>query len=205
MDHIPYIETFTGKQFHFLDPAVEEFDIIDISTALANQCRFTGHVKSFYSVAEHSVLCSTLVHEWGGTMQQQLQALLHDGTEAYLTDVASPVKPFLGDYKPMEKNIWSKLAVAFEVPAEFFPIVKRADLGALLIEAEHLMPSKGKEWSQYAEWAKEAGELPKLLPMCLSPRQARLVFLRRFDTITGSHIVDSLFIRQLDPQEVSNG
>lgn len=205
--HEPYIETFTGKKFHFLNPTKEEFDIIDISSALANQCRFTGHVRQFYSVAEHSILTAAIVKEWGGTIQQQLQALMHDGTEAYLTDVASPVKPFLDGYKPLEKALWGKLAEAFEIPVEFFDIVKKADLAALLVEAEYLMPSKGHDWTEYGVWKEKVGELPKIAPLCLPPRQARMSFMRVFDTLAGTNIVSSLFVpnRELLLPAVANG
>lgn len=68
-----YIETYSGKKFHILDPQPDEIDIIDIAHALSMNCRYTGHCLEFYSIAEHSVYTSQLVSE-----ENKLWALLHD-------------------------------------------------------------------------------------------------------------------------------
>ena len=60
----------SGNYFDLQDPSASRFEVTDIAHALSNICRFTGHTRQFYSVAEHSVLCSYLVpHEdrWEGT------------------------------------------------------------------------------------------------------------------------------------------
>ena len=49
------IQTFTGKKFDPLNPNLNDFCIEDIAHSLSLQCRFTGHCRVFYSVAEHSV------------------------------------------------------------------------------------------------------------------------------------------------------
>ena len=67
------IVTFTGELFCPLDPDPSKINIEDVAHALANSCRFTGHVRKFYSVAQHSVLCSMLVPN-----ELRLTALLHD-------------------------------------------------------------------------------------------------------------------------------
>jgi len=186
----PYIETFTGKIFHFLDPQPDEIDLVDIAHALSQQCRYTGHCKQFYSVAEHSVLVAALVKHKGGDSKQQLQGLLHDATEAYLTDVASPVKPFLGDYKPMESVLWRAIAEVFAVPFEFDPLVRWADQAALLLEAAVLLPSGGKDWKERKEFV---GELPNMgRILCLQPTLARHAFLKTFDNLAGTGVVPSI-------------
>src|SRR4051812_43149736 len=79
------IITHTGKWFNVLDPNPDEVDIEDIAHALALQCRFTGHTDEFYSVAQHSVLVANhCPSEYG------IYGLLHDGSEAYLSDIARP-------------------------------------------------------------------------------------------------------------------
>lgn len=86
MNENPYILTYTGRKFYPLTPSVDEVHIEDIAHALSNKCRFTGHTEVFYSVAQHSVIVSSLFNTspiWG---------LLHDAAEAYLPDVASPIK-----------------------------------------------------------------------------------------------------------------
>lgn len=97
-----WISTYKG---HRLNPLVltgnEVFDIEDIAHSLALQCRFTGHTATFYSVAQHSLLVSDLIYErMRGNPEDEndidwkmvLAALLHDAEEAYLMDLARPLK-----------------------------------------------------------------------------------------------------------------
>ena len=81
-----WIHTFTGRHFYPLNPNADDVDIEDIAHALANTCRFNGHVSTFYSVAQHCVLASQYCES------DPLWALMHDAAEAYLPDVAAPVK-----------------------------------------------------------------------------------------------------------------
>ena len=97
-DNIVYTEnsirTFTGKVFDLkiLDP--ESICIEDIAHALAKTTRFGGHLKEFYSVAQHSVLMAQLVPS-----ELKVEALLHDASEAYLGDMPSPFKKMMPEYK----------------------------------------------------------------------------------------------------------
>lgn len=87
----PWIQTFTGKQFWPLTPKAEDVCIEDIAHALAFKCRFGGHCKTFYSVAEHSCRVAEILRP-----EHQLIGLLHDAAEAYLPDVAAPIKSAIG-------------------------------------------------------------------------------------------------------------
>ena len=84
-----WIQTYTGGKFHLLAPRQEEINIVDIAHALSMMCRFTGHVRRFYSVSEHSWHASYLVPK-----QDALWALLHDASEAYMADMNRPLKHF---------------------------------------------------------------------------------------------------------------
>lgn len=107
------IMTYTGKQVRPLTPDPSTICIEDIAHSLANQCRFTGHTKSFYSVAQHSVIVSEICD-----YKDAMWGLLHDGSEAYLSDIARPLKSQkgLGDiYKEAEKNLMLAIADKFEL------------------------------------------------------------------------------------------
>ena len=87
-----WIHTFTGRKFDPLHPDPGQVVIEDIAHALALKCRFTGHTRTFYSVAEHSVRVAALLGFWGHNPQTQLQGLLHDASEAYLPDISATIK-----------------------------------------------------------------------------------------------------------------
>lgn len=106
-----WIQTFTGRKFYPLDPRPEEIFVEDIAHALARQCRFAGHVKRFYSVAEHSFYVMMFAPDeykkWG---------LLHDAAEAYLVDLPQPIKKFMPDYRDFEHKLQIAIAERFGLP-----------------------------------------------------------------------------------------
>src|SRR5690606_4110631 len=103
--HQGMIRTFTGIYVDVFDPTPEMICIEDIAHALAHQCRFAGHVKRFYSVAQHSVMCSRMVDRL-----YQMEALLHDASEAYLLDIPKPIKEKIVGYKEMEDRMMGLIA-----------------------------------------------------------------------------------------------
>lgn len=56
-----WMSTYTGRRFYVCDPRTEEVFIEDIAHSLALQCRFNGHIRTFYSVAQHSLLVAGIV------------------------------------------------------------------------------------------------------------------------------------------------
>ena len=47
-----WILTNSGKHFDFADPQPDQIDILDIAQGLANECRYAGQCRVFYSVAQ---------------------------------------------------------------------------------------------------------------------------------------------------------
>lgn len=177
----PWIETVSGVQFTFLDPKPEQIVINDIAHALSMTCRYSGHVKQFYSVAEHCYHVSYFVPP-----EQALSALMHDASEAYITDIASPVKQYLTNYKEMEDVIMRAIANKFKFTWPMTDEVKYADLLLLSNEAYQLMPGQGKNWNMW-DYIKrpKAEEGPAV--QCWSSRWANRMFLKRFGELYESN------------------
>lgn len=175
----PWIQTYNGRQVHPFDPDPAQIDIHDIAHALANLCRFTGHTQQFYSVAQHSVLvaqqCPAEFAAWG---------LMHDAAEAYLNDIARPLKQntWIADGQApairidvIERRIGEAIAQRFDLP---WPVdeqceraVKEIDTRLLLTEKRDLMSREPAEWSVSGEpfdWTVEPW----------TPEQAEREFLR---------------------------
>lgn len=104
-----WIQTYSGRAFYPLAPYPQDVCIEDIAHALSQLCRFGGHCRRFYSVAEHSVLLSRVV-----VPEFQLWALLHDASEAYLVDVPRPIKKQLPAYVEAERRVMAAICARFE-------------------------------------------------------------------------------------------
>lgn len=182
----PDIRTVSGGYFEFLTPERSEILIEDIAHALSHVCRFAGHTRVFYSVAQHSVLVSRVVAQ--RSPSHRLAALLHDATEAYLGDVTSPLKRLLPDYQAIEQRVEAAILTRFGLPPVLDPVVKQADHILLATEQRYLMPPESDAWAQ------EAG-IP-LLPESLAqewrlleplePSAAREFFLAEYRAIHGT-------------------
>jgi hypothetical protein len=131
------IRTFTGIYMNVFEPTCEMICIEDIAHALSMQCRFGGHLPEYYSVAQHSFLCSSLIGE-----KYALDALLHDASEAYLLDIPRPIKKRLSNYKEIEDRLMTLIAVEFGFKYPLASEVKDIDEILLKMEWEHIMLRK---------------------------------------------------------------
>lgn len=207
-----WIQVHSGGKFWPLDPRGEEVRIDDMAHALSLICRFTGHTKDFYSVAQHSVLVAWTVKRWlkeatcsgcktvgflldgkyvratryrdvddyyellcddcfedarapahsitsvldeRGINLIALAGLLHDGSEAYICDIARPVKmlPEMKAYRDAERKVQACIYHAFGM-LPFEPnLVKRADNVLLATEARDLLATLHADWTiRPPEW-----------------------------------------------------
>lgn len=99
------ITTYSGVHFDPLAPRPERILAEDIAHALSLICRGNGHVRVFYSVAQHSLACSREAEARGLSARVQLGCLLHDAAEAYLSDVTRPVKERLPQFRAAEERL----------------------------------------------------------------------------------------------------
>jgi 5'-nucleotidase len=132
----PYLQTVSGRWVNPFDPDPSQLDAGDIARALANQCRFGGHCRVFYSVAQHSVIVSRIVEERGGDVEDVFAALMHDAAEAYLGDMPHPLKhrsPLGAAFREAEGHLEQAIRDRFGIkPA--IPGIKQADRALLATE-----------------------------------------------------------------------
>jgi len=99
-----YMTTYSGEKIAPLDPEPERINITDIAHALSMLCRASGHLKHFFSVGQHCVNCANEAKARGLSKRVQLACLLHDGSEAYISDITRPVKQHLPRYIEIEDH-----------------------------------------------------------------------------------------------------
>ena len=144
-----WTQTAFGVKFHILDPQPEDFLIGDIAHALSNQCRFTGHTTKFYSVCDHSIrVCHYIKDKYPGNHREAYAGLMHDASEAYLSDLARPIKhlPEFQFYRDLENSLMAKIAARFEFDWPMSEIVREADNVLLGTEARDLIYRPIDDW-----------------------------------------------------------
>jgi len=169
----PRMLTFTGKLVNPLDLHQDDICIEDIAHALAYQCRYNGHTKKFYSVAEHCILLA-VTDEYPGPPGMKL---MHDAAEAYLPDVCCPLKNYLEGFKEIEENVMKVVSKVFGLPlfkGVINDAVKEGDSKIIYWESKALMP-------EHEVWGEPTKPFVELLG--LTPWQAEELFLKLFSEI----------------------
>lgn len=167
----------SGVMHDLLNPAANgDPNIEDIAHALANICRWTGHTVKARRVAEHCIRAAAIAPP-----ECKLHVLMHDAAEAYLGDVATPLKLLLPEYSRIEDmhDKWIgdwlfNFLKTFPVgPVAYF--VKQADHIMLHTEARDLM---GAPWA-YPDFCTEARIHPTIAPVDVAG-----TFIRIFKELT---------------------
>jgi 5'-deoxynucleotidase YfbR-like HD superfamily hydrolase len=140
-----FITTYTKIKFSPLFPDKDKKNIIDIAHSLSHLCRGNGHLKHFYSVAQHSVNCAEEAKMRGLSEKIQLACLLHDASEAYISDITRPVKKHLPNYIEIENKLQILIYEKYlDEPLNDYEIhlVKKTDDDMLICEFNALMRKK---------------------------------------------------------------
>lgn len=182
-----WLQTYTGGRFWPLDPRPEEVKLEDIAHALSLVCRFAGHTKHFYSVAQHSVLVSRLFPD---DSHMALWGLMHDAPEAYIGDITRPLKQYLMTYESgmhrriadHEDAIMEAVAATLNLcPYPNWDKIKDADNVLLATEARDLMSPLDPDWHK---WIKDVPTMPETIEPW-SPDMAEVRFIRRYQELKG--------------------
>lgn len=135
-NHNMWLGTNSGKVIDLLNPDPEQIDLGDICEALPKICRFNGQINIHYSVAEHSMFVAELVPD-----KLKYQAILHDATEAYICDIPTPLKRYLGEqYMELERRLALAIGQKFGVDlVNLNPLVQEADAVVTISERDELV------------------------------------------------------------------
>lgn len=155
-------------------PSQSDIDINDIAHALSMICRFGGHTKYHYSVAQHSVYVSRLVPK-----PLRMAALLHDAAEAYIGDMVRPVKTMMHGFQKIEAIIATSVRLKYGLTLDEVnhDDIHQADLAMLATERQQLMRELDLPWPILNNI--EPAEI-HIKPMM--PNEARDLFLLTFHT-----------------------
>ncbi len=167
----PWIQTYSGRRLNILSFEPEDIHDIDVAHALANTCRFNGHTKFFYSVAEHSILAYRIA-----PTVLKAEMLLHDASEMLISDIPKPVKVALdswtsGSWTHFESLVYERFALRYGIPRRLTPEARAIDMAMLSAERSQCMNDTVHDW----------GPLPPpanvwIKPMC--PEEAEHEFLK---------------------------
>lgn len=174
-----WIMTASGRKFYPLAPNCEQLALYDIAHALSMQCRWNGHTRVFYSVAQHCVLMSELCHA------HPAEALMHDASEAYISDVPKPVKRQLPEFEAHEDRLLRRI---FECWGLVYPLpkeVKLCDDILLRWEARDLFSDDRCVQIFGAGSRDSIRHLPPIEP--LTPREAERLFIDRAISLGVTH------------------
>ena len=182
-----WLDTSSGRRVNLARPEPSDISAEDVAGALSRVCRFGGHAREYFSVAQHALLVEEIVDSWGRS-DLALEALHHDSHEAFTCDIPSPLKKLLSAageysvYQALRDRFDDAISAAFGFSRHLLPsdqrVLKRADSVAFALEASRLLANGGDD--AIADRDGYTVELAfRECPEPLGPSVARDAFLRR--------------------------
>lgn len=185
-EEVIWIETFTRRRVDPLHMLEDDIDIRDIYISLSHLCRYVGQCKRFYSVGQHSIHVAEMVLNapHGDRPREEhhrtcLAALLHDGAEAYISDISRPVKHSIAQLMKVEDRLMGEVTKRFKLHGADWSLIKKMDNIMLATEAFELMQSRGEGW-----YLPEPRDRHLVIPVMTST-EVQDVFIDRFHMFGG--------------------
>jgi uncharacterized protein len=161
-ESLPFTTTGSGRKFYPTRPERTEFNICDIARGLSKANRWNGQTGEPYSVAQHSVLCAEF---FPNDTRKAYRALMHDAAEAYIGDIARPIKALLPDFKRLERTVEAAIFFQFDVEVtdkEVIDAVHMADLWMLFEERRQLFEFPDLLEKTFSDWTIEPAVFPEM-------------------------------------------
>ncbi len=196
-----WMQTYSGRILRIFDPDLPSVCIEDIAHALSMKCRFGGHCKKFYSVAEHSVHMSrahrvATHHDMAKQicMADKRGFLMHDIGEYALPDVVPALKRRLWvwtptgmmTFKDFEMKLVERLihhlrinsGISEEIVIAWHgETVKWYDMRMLALERDIMMEEPDEDWGAMAD------PIEGVIIKHWSPEQAKVEFLIEYEKL----------------------
>lgn len=156
----------SGRFIRPFRPECKEVDLNVIGTALSRIMRFFGQTE--LSVAQHCVNMAKIFF-FQGEIEFAKQALLHEIAEAFMGDLASPLKKAFPIYKEIEEYLIKKVYLCYGLSYPMAKEVHVLDKSIMINEALKFMPNS-QYWLSFGSGVDK--RLLELAGVVLSPWDA---------------------------------
>lgn len=179
------IGLFNGNMVDVRNLRDEDIDIDSIAQSLSLQCRYMGHIKHHYSVAQHlCYVCDMIVKERGSPCRASFAGLIHDFPEAFLHDLVRGIKVGICeqcDYASVDGRIMQQIAriAGLDDFDAYHDVVKKWDNRVLKSEVLALT-NAGQPWMELLAPIEEA----PLQIAAWNPAVAKIELLIRYNSYT---------------------
>lgn len=197
-DHVPdtgipneedsWIKTYSGRRFFPFSTEARDIEIADIAHPLSMQVRFNGHIDRLYSVGQHSINVCDVVSD-----RAKPFALMHDAPEAFIGDMASPIKWHFPKFRSLDDSIMRAIIQRFNIPVDrdIFEEVKAADTWLVFQEGDRMLTNPETEYWQSRsslQCVTREFTINEEAFDELHWRDTKRMFLRRFDRLIGGRV-----------------